>query len=110
MRGQKGPGRMPLAADLVVECRRLLARGLSQRDVVEQLGISKGSVWSIANGHYGKRLVAPKGKREQRLKTPVRCPEGHLVNVLPCRTCTVRKFTQSAARRADSPFYGPHAH
>jgi DNA invertase Pin-like site-specific DNA recombinase len=37
--------RRRLTPDQVREIRRLVARGASQRKIIEQLGVSKGAIW-----------------------------------------------------------------
>lgn len=105
MAGRKLP-KPPIAEALVVECRRLLATGLSQRTIVAQLNISKGTVWAIANGKH--LLPAPKkAPRFRMLARPVRCNGcGGLLNQVPCLLClTNRRGGRSPASSNASPHY-----
>ena len=84
-----------LSASMVAEIRGLLDEGrLSRRAIARQLGVSRGSVDSIASGRRTERDGEPNEKSLQcKKRAPARrCREcGGMVN-LPCLLCRARAY------------------
>jgi len=92
------------------EVADLLGAGtLSGRGIVRQTGISRGTVWAMANGTRPLDLSA--AAREARQSTgqgPTaegRCGHCGRLVMLPCRACQVRKALAEARRRPGA--WGP---
>jgi transcriptional regulator with XRE-family HTH domain len=82
---------LPLA--VVDEIRQLLALGeLSQRQIAEQLQVSRGTVHNIASGkrgHHGRELQEGSAKGYSH---PQRCPGCGAMVAMPCVLCRAREF------------------
>jgi hypothetical protein len=81
-----------LAVSVVEQIQGLLDEGtLSQRQIAERLGVSRGSVTTIALGRRRNRparpsaadFILPSG-------TPMRCPGCGGMVQMPCLLCSVR--------------------
>ena len=89
-----------IAPEVIGEIERLLKRGeLSHRKIAIQLGVSRGTVNSVANGKRAERN-ARRANRHEWLTPPSglprRCPScGRLVQ-MPCLACGLQKL---ASRR-----------
>jgi len=94
-----------LALPTVLEIDRLLREGtLSQRQIAEQLGVSRGSVAAIASGCRALFGRLPSRKSVSTMRRyrslPERCPEcGHRVYV-PCLICLARSYQAMRKLRA----------
>ena len=84
-----------IALEMVEEIRRLLeADQLSQRQIADRVGVSRGTVNAIAagRGSHGDRVPRPSGP-------PRRCPGcGGLVQ-MPCVACGVRAILRRQRER-----------
>ncbi len=91
-----------LSPTKVEEVRRLLGLGqMSQRKIARHLGISRGSVGTIATGKRLDFAVSGADDESQCQLPPVRCRGcGGMVHA-PCRHCRVREI--AARRRQCSP-------
>jgi hypothetical protein len=85
-----------IASDIIREIRHLLAEGsLSQRVIALRMGVSRGTVGSIAQGKrrdyplrdYRKspELVSPAGR-------PSRCTRCGSMVQMPCLACYIRRW------------------
>jgi predicted XRE-type DNA-binding protein len=91
-----------IASDIVTEIRQMLAEGsLSQRAIAQRLGVSRGTVWAIAQG---KRRDYPPGYLRNNnhfihpAGRPIRCGGcGGLVQ-MPCLACHVRRIKTKKSR------------
>lgn len=106
MAGRNKPGRRPHPPEVVAACKRLLAQGKTERQIVAELRISKGTVGAIRSGRYGK---APPSPRQHKLRKPVRCRGcGGMITEAPCRICYSRNFGRIAQPNdAPSPYLYP---
>ena len=91
-----------IAASIIAEAQRLLAAGLSYRQVAAKTGISRGSVGEIANGRISAKRrrdkewlgVNPRGR-------PARCPTCGGMVVMPCMACRVRAAKKGRGKRVE---------
>jgi len=94
-----------IAPGVVDEVRRLLAvGGIGQRKIAALLGISRGTVRSIATGKrpdYASR-PRPVEDDEEMLGPVLRCPGCGGMTIMPCRLCAVRHAMASDPRRAQT--------
>jgi transcriptional regulator with XRE-family HTH domain len=82
---------LPLA--VVDEIRQLLALGeLSQRQIAEQLHVSRGTVHNIASGKRGHFGSEPKENSAERFSIPERCPGCGAMVAMPCVLCRAREY------------------
>jgi hypothetical protein len=90
-----------ISTDLARAAERLLAGGASQREVARQLGISRGTVATVAAGQWtGYARAADKQSADEPLAPPVRCARcGGLVHP-PCRLCRLREQLRRRRVRA----------
>lgn len=75
------------------EIQRLLAAGeLSQREIARKLGVSRGTVCAIANGHN----VLERRERANAMfgGELVRCPGCGGLVYMPCLLCRVRRLKE----------------
>ena len=100
-----------LAPATVVECKRLHAEGVSQRQIAERLGISRSSVNRIVNGKRPDYEALKTARQQQALLVKIgagptaRCPTCGAKVILPCQVCQLRKLM---ARGITPPKYvGP---
>ena len=95
-----------IASDVVDSIRGLLAEGeLSQRKIAQQLGVSRGTVASVASGRRPDYDALRRREQSQQplpLGPLVRCSTcGGMVHV-PCRLCAMRlKMARSPKRPVD---------
>jgi hypothetical protein len=87
-----------LSATLVLEIRRLLNEGeLSRRAISRKCGVSRSTVYAIANGKCGvdgRMLELKACEQEPRLK---RCQECGGLVVQPCVLCRARAYRRRQA-------------
>lgn len=93
---------------VVDQVRRLLALStLTRREIARRAGCSRDSVGLIADGHLAMAashsVYLDDGERV--VEVAVRCAEGHLVYVLPCRTCRAEAY-KKAGRSAEASTIG----
>jgi len=93
-----------IAPDMIQEVERLLAEGVTQREIARRLPVNRESIARIASGwrdarafrrqteHDAERLAWPLGAAE-------RCPRCGGVVLMPCRRC----LTESARTRPAHP-------
>jgi hypothetical protein len=85
----------------IKEIRLLLEQGeLSQRQIAEQLGISRGTVGAVANGKRGLHGITEDAK-EVGLGfegTAVRCPGCGAHVFMPCLLCRARTMREAHER------------
>lgn len=87
-----------LTESVVNEIAHLLAGGdLSQRQIAEKLGVSRGIVGQIASGErglHGKPDGEPPGTLDQAYEKPraSRCRECGCRVHLPCIACSTRRY------------------
>ena len=87
-----------LSPTMVGEVRSLLAKGLPQRQIARQLGVSRGTVGAIAAGKHPCQDPARTAARAEReaLERPVcenivaRCPGCGATVRMPCLACRLR--------------------
>jgi len=85
-----------IATETIREIQRLLERGeLSQRKIARRLGVSRGTVNSVANGTHAQRN-ARRARRFERFDPPQgpprRCTScGRLVQ-MPCLACWLQRL------------------
>lgn len=75
----------------------LEAGQLSQRAIAKKLGVSRATVWDMAQGRRGKfgREADVEPEEPERPDPPVRCPEcGYLVH-FPCLACRTREYRRA---------------
>jgi len=104
-----------LDPETVTEIERLLAEDqLSQRAIARQLGVSRGTVGTIAAGRRPDYEAMRRSRQERETPTPSgplrRCPECGARVQLPCVACHVRgrasdvpRLLQHARRLLDEP-------
>jgi transcriptional regulator with XRE-family HTH domain len=84
-----------IAQTIVTEVRRLLAdETLSQRKIARLMGVSRGTVGTIAAGKrpdYEMLRPAQEDDRDEPAGPPERCPGCGGMVYLPCRLCRVRE-------------------
>jgi len=96
-------GRRPIAEDQVALVHEDYARTGSHRKTAANTGLSRTSVQNIVNGRHLK--VKSQSQLPRLLEgevfsvVPVRCTNGHLVNIRPCRECLADVF--AAVQRRD---------
>jgi len=86
-----------LTTDLIREIDRLLQTGkLSRRRIADHLGVSRGTVNSVANGHRGLHGREPNSHYSPLIPSspPVRCRRCGYRVYLPCIICRVRDHKQ----------------
>jgi hypothetical protein len=87
-----------LAPYQVEEIRQLLASGtLSERTIARRMGVSRGTVRSIAAGRRRDpvRSIQPWDEEpDQPLEPPRRCPTCGGLVYMPCRLCRMRKLIE----------------
>jgi len=87
---------LPLAK--VEEIRRLLDEGsLSQRKIAARLGVSRGTVNSIASGKrglFGREPVAAGPDLYDPDQPPERCRGCGALVYMPCLLCRTRRYVQ----------------
>jgi DNA-binding XRE family transcriptional regulator len=90
---------------LVDEIRVLLNAGhLSQRKIADKVGVSRGTVLTIAKGRWRGPLRRPKKNdavETQPKGAPERCPGCGGLVYLPCQVCRARKIND--ARKKPPP-------
>ena len=83
-----------IASPVVAEIKRLLSdRELSQRKIALRMGVSRGTVGSIASGKrpdYEARRRTRKDSFIAPTGPPVRCPGCGGMARMPCLACHVR--------------------
>ena len=83
-----------LSVTQVLEIRRLIDEDeLSQREIAEEVGVSRGSVAAIANGRrgvHGREQRTKIGIREPTRSFASRCPGCGGLVYKPCRLCRLR--------------------
>lgn len=100
-------GRPALPDAVVVYVRSLHAdRQLTQRDIVAECQaagtpVSKTSVQRILAGQHVALADPSLAAGEMRLSTPTTCPRGHLIDVAPCRTCSLMDGLNELQRRGN---------
>ena len=98
-----------LSLALVEEIDRLLQDGrLSQRKIAARLGVGRGTVSAIANGHRGLFGREPQGTRHEPSLRPslhgepsVRCPRCGFKVYLPCLVCRTREYRDAQKVRRE---------
>jgi hypothetical protein len=95
-----------IASDIVMEIRQMLAQGsISQRAIAQRMGVSRGTVWAIAQGKRRDRpriiqgnsqFIAPAGRA-------VRCCGCGGMVQMPCLACYIRRW-QSKQRNGRTGF------
>ncbi len=88
------PGRRPVSDETVAKVRQLLAAGHSERQTAAAatqagLPVSASTVHRISAGEHCQptESTSSLSRGETRLDHPRRCPNGHYIVVVPCRTC-----------------------
>jgi hypothetical protein len=85
------PKGFPVAPTLATRVLTLRDQGTSQRSVSKQLGLSRCAVQNCEirrrDGRLPKTPHRQLGAHETLLDEPKRCENGHLCQILPCRTC-----------------------
>jgi len=86
-----------IAPEIISQIQRLLDRGeLSHRKIASQLGVSRGTVNSVANGSRARREARrspPVERFDPPHGPPRRCPScGRLVQ-MPCLACGLQKLS-----------------
>ena len=93
-----------LAPPLVAEIRRLVAtQHLSQRQIAQVVGVSRGTVATIAAGKrpdYEALRSARQSDSAAASGPPERCPDCGGMVYAPCRVCRTREIMAQAARPA----------
>lgn len=83
-----------IASPVVEEVKRLLSHGdLSQRKIALRLGVSRGSVGSIASGKRPDYEARRRMRRDSFIAPtgpPARCPGCGGMTKMPCLACHVR--------------------
>lgn len=91
-----------LAAALVVEIQRLLNEtDLSQRKIAQVIGVSRGSVASVASGRrpdYDALRAQSATDWEEPTGPPERCPTCGGMVYAPCRLCRARAERRKVMR------------
>ncbi|MEN6405522.1 MAG: hypothetical protein ABFC77_03525 [Thermoguttaceae bacterium] len=93
-----------LATPIVVEIQRLLNEtDLSQRKIAEVMGVSRGSVASVASGKrpdYDALRAQSTTDWEEPAGPPERCPTCGGMVYAPCRLCRARVERAKTLRRS----------
>ena len=98
-----------MIASPVIDCiKKLLAEGeLSQRKIAKKVGVSRGTVASVASGRRPDYEQLRHKRQQDQQPLPLgplaRCPECGGMVYMPCRLCEMR------SRRADAPQRSPNA-
>ncbi len=92
----------------IAEIRRLLHESpLSQRQIAQQLGVSRGTVNAVATGRLRRRLqsefAAPPPDPLHPTEPPQRCPTCGALVYMPCVACRVRAILARRRRRRTAP-------
>ena len=91
-----------IASPVVDKIKRLLGDGeLSQRKIALRMGVSRGTVGSIASGKrpdYEARRRSRKDSFVAPAGPPVRCPGCGGMAQMPCLACHVRALAVRRAR------------
>jgi len=89
-----------IASDIVMEIRQMLAQGgISQRAIAQRMGVSRGTVWAIAQGkrHDRPRIIQGDSQFVAPAGRAVRCSGcGGLVQ-MPCLACYIRSYSSRSA-------------
>jgi hypothetical protein len=92
-----------LALSTVHEIDRLLNEGkLSQRQIAQRLGVSRGSVGAIASGQrplVGKTDPSPGLPAIKSRELPQRCPACGYRIYVPCQICAARSYRAAKRRK-----------
>ncbi len=90
------PGRPPLDESLRAEILQRIAERQSHRTIKSATGVSLDTISRIRRGRTAVKPLAKIKRGEQLLASPMRCPDGHLVTIWPCRQCktmaTIARF------------------
>lgn len=88
-----------LSLSLVEQIVDLLNEGeLSQRRIAERVGVSRGTVASIASGRrglFGRDPESDDDRSLANLTPPERCPKCGYLIYAPCRVCRAREFQEN---------------
>ncbi len=95
-----------LTLQTVLEVKKLLGKGLSQREVARQLGVGRATIGAIASGKrglHGRLESSCKSKNNDHWSELtgdfVRCPECGSKVLLPCVGCAAHRFRHQARRQ-----------
>ena len=94
-----------IAPAIVIEVRRLLAETkLCQRKIAQLVGVSRGTVGSIASGRRPDYEGLPRDEDEidEPAGPPARCPGCGGMVYMPCRLCRVQQAAPRKRRPAQA--------
>jgi hypothetical protein len=112
---------MRITEEIVIQVQQMLASNeLSQRKIARKLGISRGTVNTIAQGRPLRKRPAPPRDEFGEYSLPsgpfVRCPGCGGRVILPCLLCRIREVKRrdrdlrTRARRGEEPAVSHRTH
>ena len=98
-----------MIAPPIIDCiQKLLAEGkLSQRKIAKKVGVSRGTVASVAGGRRPDYEQLRRRRRQEQEPLPLgplaRCPECGGMVYMPCRLCQMRSQLADSPQRSPDP-------
>lgn len=79
--------------DKILLIQRLLGEGLAQREIVEQIGVSRGTISRVSQGLLEPGEAHKETAWPRMLAESIRCPKcGSMIETDPCLACYVEEY------------------